>query len=282
MVSDVLPWVFILLAGLAVAIGVRYLLFWQARVVPFYPEERILCLAHRGVPSRAPENTLPAFQEAFKAGVDCVELDVMETADGVLIVKHDYHLEEDTEGNGYVWELPYAAIADLNAAHRWGGKIPPTRIPRLEDILKVLPEDVFINIELKIRRWFNPGFEEQVIAMIRRYYLVKRTIVSSFSPLSLLKVRRLEPELAIGYIWRETFMPWYLRRPYFVNLVHPDILHPHVIVTTPEIVDKVHRRGMKVNVWTVNNRPMVQYLKSIGVDGIFTDFPELVLQADRA
>ena len=138
---------------------------------------------------------------------------------------------------------------------------------------------MLINIELKIRRWFNPGFEEKVIAMIRRYYLVKRTIVSSFSPLSLLKVRRLEPELAIGYIWRDTHVPWYLRQPYFVNLVHPDVLHPHVIVITPETVDKAHRRGMKVNVWTVDIRPMIQYLESIGVDGIFTDFPDLVLQA---
>ncbi len=280
--SDVFTWVVILLTALTVVGVVRYLLFWRAREVTFYPEGRLLCLAHRGVPSRAPENTLPAFEEAFKTGVDGIELDVMESADGVLIVRHDYHLEEDTEGNGYVWELPYAAIAELNAAHRWGGKFPPTHIPRLEDILKVLPEDVLINIELKTRRWFDPGFEEKVIALVRQYYLVKRTIVSSFNPLSLLKVRWLEPELAIGYIWRDTLVPWYLRRPYFVNLVHPDFLHPHVIVMTPGIVDKAHRRGMKVNVWTVNNRPMIQYLKSIGVDGIFTDFPELVLQADRA
>ncbi len=279
--SDVFTWVVILLTGLVVARVVRYLWFWQARGVSFCPEGRLLCLAHRGVPSRAPENTLPAFQEAFKAGVDFIELDVMETADGVLIVSHDYHLEEGTEGNGYIWEQPYAAIAELNAAYRWGGEFSPTRIPRLEEVLEALPEDMLINIELKSRRWFNPGFEEKVIALVRRYYLVKRTIISSFSPLSLLKVRRLEPELAIGYIWRDTLVPWYLRRPYCLNLVHPDFLHLHVIVTTPEIVDKAHRRGMKVNVWTVNNRPMIQYLKSIGVDGIFTDFPELVLQAGR-
>ncbi|UCH62391.1 MAG: hypothetical protein JSU77_11385 [Fidelibacterota bacterium] len=280
--SGLIIGVVVFMAALAVGGIVRYLLFWQAREVPFFPENRMLCLAHRGVPSRAPENTLPAFQEAFNAGVDCVELDVMETADGVLIVRHDYHLEEDTEGSGYVWEQPYAAIAKLNAAHRWGDKFPATPIPRLEDILKELPEDVLINIELKIRHWFNPGFEEKVIAMIRQHRLVRRTIVSSFSPLSLVKLRRLEPELALGYLWRDTRVPWYLRRPYFVNLVHPDVLHPHVIVTTPKAVDRAHRRGMKVNVWTVNNRPMIQYLESIGVDGIFTDFPELVLRVNRA
>ena len=278
----VFTWVVILLAALAVVGAVRYLWFWQARQVPFYPEGRLLCLAHRGVPSRVPENTLPSFQEAFKTDVDGVELDVMETADGVLIVSHSHDLEQITGSSGNVWEMPYAAIASLNAAYRWGDKFPHTTIPRLEDVLEALPEDMLINIELKTRRWFSPGFEEKVIAMVRRYRLVKRSIISSFNPYALLKVRWLEPELAIGYIWRDTLVPWYLRRACFMNLVHPDFLHPHVRVVTPDVVAKAHRRGMKVNVWTVNNRPMIQYLESIGVDGIFTDFPELVLQASQA
>lgn len=277
----VFTWVVILLAALAVVGVVRYLWFWQARQVPIYPEGQLLCLAHRGVPSKAPENTLPAFQEAFKTGVDGIELDVMETADGVLIVSHDHDLERVTGSSGYVWELPYTAIASLNAACRWGDRFPHTPIPRLEDVLEALPEEMLINIELKTRRWFSPGFVEKVIAMVRRYRLVKRSIISSFNPYALLKVRWLEPELAIGYNWRDTLVPWYLRRPCFMNLVHPDFLHPHVVVVTPDVVAKAHRRGMKVNVWTVNNRPMIQYLESIGVDGIFTDFPELVLQASQ-
>jgi glycerophosphoryl diester phosphodiesterase len=280
--SAVLPWVFILLAGLAVAIGVRYLWFWRAREASFYPEGRLLCLAHRGVPSRAPENTLPAFQAAFEAGVDGIELDVMETADGVLIVKHDHDLERVTEGTGYVWETTYEVIADLDAAYRWRGAYPPTRIPRLEEVLEALPPEALVNIELKTWRWFNPGFEERVVALVRHHRLVKRTIISSFNPLTLTKVRRLEPELLIALNWWDVDVPWFLRRPYFASLVHPDFLHPSVDVVTRGVVARAHCWGMKVNVWTVNNRPMIQYLKSIGVDGIFTDFPELVLPAGGA
>ena len=267
-------------AGWLLAVAIRYLWFWRAGEVRFYPPGRLLCLAHRGMSSRAPENTLPAFQAAFEAGVDGVEMDVMETADGEVIVKHDHDLERVTEGSGYVWETTYEAIAGLDAAYRWGDAYPPTRIPRLAEVLEILPRDVLINIELKTRRWLNPGFEEKVVALVRQYRLVKRTIISSFNPVSLLRVRWLEPELTIGYIWRDTLVPWYLRKPYFVNLVHPDCLHPHVVVVTPEVVARAHRRGMKVNVWTVNNRPMIQYLASIGVDGVFTDFPELVFQAN--
>jgi len=275
-VPEGLWWLLLVLAGVVVAAGVRYVWFWRARGVSFYPEGRLLCLAHRGVPSRAPENTLPAFQLAFESGVDGIELDVMETADGELIVKHDHDLERVTEGIGYVWETTYEVIAGLDAAYRWKGAYPPTRIPRLEEVLAILPEDMLINIELKTRRWFNPGFEEKAVELVRRYHLVERTIISSFNPFALIKVRRLEPGLAIGLNWWDVDAPWYLRKPYFVNLVHPDFLHPSVDVVTREVVARAHRRGMKVNVWTVNNRPMIQYLKSIGVDGIVTDHPEVI------
>lgn len=274
-----LTWVLIYVAALSMVELIRYLVFWRAREVPFYPQERPLYLAHRGVPSRAPENTLPAIQEAFRLGMDGIEIDVMETADGELIVKHDHELEGSTEGTGYVWKTPYQSIAGLNAAHRWGDKFPPTGIPRLVDVLEVLPEHMIINIELKTRRWVNPGFEKRVVAAIRQHRLVKRTIISSYNPISLFKVRWLEPEVAIGYIWKDTEVPWYIKRPFWTCLVHPNSIHPSVEVVTSKQVEQAHRRRMRVNVWTVNNRPMVEHLKSIGVDGIFTDFPELLLQS---
>ncbi|UCD36963.1 MAG: hypothetical protein JSW54_08995, partial [Fidelibacterota bacterium] len=271
---DLIVWLFFLLALAMLAGVVRYLFFWQARTVPFYPENRPLFLAHRGAPHQAPENTLPAFQVAFDAGVDGIELDVMQTVDGELIVKHDHDLERVTEGVGYVWETPYDKIVKLNAAHRWEGAFPPTPIPRLEEVLAILPEDMLINIEMKTRRGKNPGLEKRVVELVRRYRLVQRTIISSFDPFSLIRVRRLEPDIAIGLIWW-IHSPWILRKLVFASSLHPDLLHPHAEVVTPDMVVKAHRRGMKVNVWTINNRPMIEYLQSIGVDGIFTDFPEL-------
>ncbi len=274
-----LIWVLIFMAALTIADLIRYFVLWRAREMPFYPKERPLYMAHRGVPSRAPENTLPAVQEAFRLGMDGIEIDVMETADNELIVKHDHELEGSTDGIGYVWEKTHPTLANLNAAHQWGDRFPHTGIPRLVEVLKALPEHMIVNIELKTRRWIEPGLAEKVVAAIRKYRLVKRTIVSSYNPITLLKVHWLEPEVAIGYIWNDTDVPWYIKRPYFVWLVRPDSMHPSVDVVTPEQVKRAHRRGMRVNVWTVNNRPMVEYLRSIGVDGIFTDFPELLLQS---
>lgn len=241
-----------------------------------------MCLAHRGVPSLAPENTLPSFEEAVEAGADGIELDVVETADGEVIVRHDFDLERTTDGTGYVWDTTYQALSQLNAAYRWQGRFPRTVTPRLADVLESLPDHMVLNIELKSNNWRSTGLEEKVVALVRRYRLVKRTIISSFNPYWLWRVRWLEPELRIGYILSDVDVPWSLRRPYFLNLVRPDLLHVGAEMVTPEMVIKAHRRGMKVNAWTVNNRPMIEYLKSIGVDGVFTDFPELVLSVDRA
>lgn len=270
-----------IIAG-SVAVGaIRRLWFWRARETPFHREGRLLCLAHRGVPSRAPENTLPSFQEAFKAGVDGIELDVTETADGEVIVKHDFDLEGTTDGTGYVWDTTYEQLSHLNAAHTWQGQSPKTRTPRLAEVLEMVPENMLIVIELKSHSWRSTGLEEKVVALVRRYRLVKRTIISSFNPYWLMRVRRLEPELRIGYILSNVEVPWILRRPYFLNLVRPDLLHVDAEILTPDMVIKAHRRGMQVNVWTVNNRPMIEYLKSIGVDGVFTDFPELMQPIDQ-
>ena len=268
------------ITGMAVIALVRYAFFWRVKEVPFYPAGRLLCLGHRGVPSEAPENTMPAFQAAIDAGVDGVEMDVMDTADGVIIVAHDYDLESSTEGTGYYWERTYEEIASLNASHRWAGGYELTRIPRLEEVLALFSDDILVNLELKTRRWRVPGLEKKVVELVRRHRNVRRTIISSFNPYSLLKVRLLEPALAIGYNWWNLDVPWYLRRPTFVNLVHPDCLHPGSHMVTPEVIAWAHRKGMKVNVWTVNNRPMIEYLRSIGVDGIFTDFPQLVHQVN--
>ncbi len=267
--------------GVFAALAVRRFRLWQARELPFYRSGELFCLAHRGIPTKAPENTLPAFTEAIKAGVDGIELDVQETSDGVVIVRHDFDLERTTDGQGYVWERTWDEISRLNAAHRQPEGYPPTPVPRLDEVLALIPGDMLIDIEIKSWHWRPTGIEAKVVDLVRKHNLVERTMISSFNPLVLLKVRRLEPQLALGLNWWDVDVPWLLRKPRLLGLVRPDCLHPSQAVVTPQVVARAHRRGMRVNVWTVNNRPMIEYLRSIGVDGIFTDFPELVAEVNR-
>ncbi|MCK4578779.1 MAG: hypothetical protein KAU50_08305 [Candidatus Marinimicrobia bacterium] len=254
----------------------------RRRSFPWFEPEQLLLFAHRGVPSRAPENTIPAFEEAIRSGVDGIELDVMETADGQLVVRHDWDLERTTDGTGYVWEHSYADIRQFNASHSWSGDFARTAVPTVGEVLDIIPASMLVNIEIKSYHWRSTALEDKVVAEVRRRGMVDRTIISSFNPFSLLKVKRLEPRLAIGFIWWDINMPWVLRRPYLLPLVRPDFLHATDRVVTPRVVKWVHLLGMKIYVWTVNNRPAIEHFKAIGADGIFTDFPELVKQVNRS
>ncbi len=237
------------------------------------------CYAHRGVQSLAPENTLPAFELAYQANVDGIELDVMLSRDGVPIVRHDFDLERTTDGTGYVWEHDWAYLSTLNAAHRWLD-YPHTPIPRLTDVLSGLPDEMIINIELKPNTWRSVGLEEKVIALVREHGVAERTVLSSFNPWWLMRCRRRAPEIPIALIWWDENVPWFLKKPYFLPVVKPDYLHSCIRVTTPQVVARAHARGMQVNVWTPNNRLLIAHLKTIGVDGIITDFPDLVQQVN--
>ena len=233
------------------------------------------CYAHRGLPKSAPENTLPAFELAYQADIDGIELDVMLSRDGVPIVRHDFDLERTTDGTGYVWQRDWSYLATLNAAHRWAD-YPHTPIPRLTDVLADLPANLIVNIEMKAHAWRSAGLEEMAISLVREHGVADRTVISSFNPWWLIRCRRLAPEIPIALIWWDENVPWFLKRPYFLPIVKPDYLHPCINVTTKQVVDKAHARGMQVNVWTPNNRPLIAHLAELGVDGVITDFPELV------
>ncbi|MEE9464952.1 MAG: glycerophosphodiester phosphodiesterase family protein [Candidatus Neomarinimicrobiota bacterium] len=276
--------VVLLLAALSVPLmlAIRRYRHWQARKLPFYKPGELLFMAHRGAPARAPENTLPAFAEAAVTGVDGIELDVQVTADGVVVVRHDYDLERTTDGEGYIWDQTWDELSRLNAAHRQPGGYPPTPVPRLEEVLPLIPKHMLVNIELKSERWVSTGVERKVVAMVQELGLVHRTLISSFNPFCLLRIRYLEPKLPLALNWWDVDVPWLLRKPRLLNLLQPDCLHPSVDVVTPEVVGRAHSHGVRVNVWTVNNRPLIDYLRSIGVDGIITDFPELVQKSINA
>ncbi len=255
---------------------------WRVRPLITLPPDRLVCWGHRGMPSKAPENTIPSFEAAIAAGVDGIEIDVMPTADGVLVVKHDFDLERQTDGAGLVQNITYEQLKKWNAAHRWPGGYPAQPTPRLEDVLALAPEGLLINIEMKANRWRPVGIERSVVDAVRQFGILDRTIVSSFNPNWLLNIRRLEPRLALGYLWWDVDVPWWLKRPTFYHWVRPEFLHPSANLVTAQLVDRAHRRGVRVNTWTVNNLPMIAHLKGLGVDGIFTDYPELVHKANQA
>ncbi len=118
-----------------------------------------------------------------------------------------------------------------------------------------------------------------LVKLIREKNLHNRVVVSSFHPFVIWRVKFLDKEVPTAYIWSNQLVPKILRKPWFINLVHPDMLNPEAHLITENLVSYARHKGMRLNAWTVNNYPAITWLLNIGVDGIISDYPHLMLKA---
>lgn len=233
---------------------------------------RPIIFAHRGASAYAPENTLSAFELALRQGADAIELDAKLTADGHVVVIHDQTVDRTTEGSGRVKDMRLADLRKLDAGSHFDFAFRGEKIPTLEEVLKAVGQLTYTNIELTNYGSMTDSLPEKVAALVGRLKLNKRVIFSSFNPLALFRIRRILPDVPIGLLalpgksggWARTWPG---------RLLSYQALHPDQSDVTPELVEKAHRRGKAVFVYTVNKTTDMRRLFDAGVDGIFTDDP---------
>ena len=228
--------------------------------------KKLICFAHRGASGHEPENTLSAVEKAIALGADWIEVDVYAVKDELIVI-HDERLERTTNGTGYVTEKPLAYLRSLDA-----GK--GQRIPTLREVLDSVNRRAGINVELK-----GPKTARLAVILIEEYvrerqWNYEQFIVSSFNRRQLIKVKKLNPHIRIGIL---IDLP---RRHYAIFARRYDAYSVHVQIdlARARFVARAHERGLKVFVYTVNSSEDIDRLQALGVDGIFTDFPELVVK----
>jgi glycerophosphoryl diester phosphodiesterase len=234
--------------------------------VPNHP----LVLAHRGANRRERENTIDAFEAAMALGADGVELDVRRTADGVLVVHHDPAID----GGALIVAQPFEA---LRAAAPW--------VPTLPEALAAL-DGAFVNIEVKCLPW-EPDPDPDAVVMQGVAMLVEalgirdRVVVSSFDLGALGSLRALNAHIAAGWLTHGQSIE---QAAEFAQLRGVPWIHPDVATAAadPAATVRVAReRGLRVDVWTVNDPAVAVALASAGVDALITDVPDQVLAAVR-
>lgn len=218
--------------------------------------------AHRGASGTEPENTLRSFRRALELGADWVELDVHRVEDS-LIVFHDDHLDRRTNGTGLVADRSLSYIRSLDAG---GGE----KVPLLEEVMRLLEGRAGVNVELKGKRTAAPAALELSDAILNRGWNPDRILVSSFDHSELVDFKERCPDIAIGALFTDT--------PADLDPVAKVMgcysVHLGRTQVTAVAVDEAHRLGMKVFVYTVNRTKDFQRMNDMGVDGIFTDYPE--------
>ena len=255
-------------------------------------EGRFQVIAHRGGADVAPEGTLLLFRQADSLGADVLELDLRRSADGALVVFHDRRVHRVTEDTGRVDQLTLARLQALDAGYRWspdGGRTHPyrgkgLRIPSLGEFLAAFPGRRLL-VELKSGRGDSA---QRLCDELRSRGMQSLAIVASFDHRTLGAFREACPEVATSASAREVAIDRGLRALRLDGLVEPAFDAYHVPesagpidLVTPGFVERARRRGLPVQVWTVNREKDMERLIEMGVDGIVTDRPERLIKLLR-
>ncbi|MDX9785535.1 MAG: glycerophosphodiester phosphodiesterase family protein [Desulfobacterales bacterium] len=224
-----------------------------------------ICFAHRGASGHAPENTLSAIQKALDMGACWIEVDVF-LADNELVVIHDSRLERTTDGVGDVTQQKISYLRALNAGNG-------EKIPFLKEVLDIAAGKAGVNIELKGADTAAP-----VAALVGSYVSQKRfdydhLIVSSFHHALLAEVKRCDSKILIGVLL-EKMCGDEVRAAERMGAYSIHISQKRV---DEAFVMEAHRLGMRVFVYTVNRADEVRQMKKLGVDGVFTNYPEICM-----
>ncbi len=238
-------------------------------------------IAHRGASADAPENTIAAFRKAVELGADYIEIDLRQSKDGELIVIHDGSVDRTTNGNGDVDELTFSELRKFDAGSWFDKKLNSEKIPSLQEVISLLGDSVQIIIEFKESNDSHPGFEEKVISLIKKNNLEQQTILKSFDPNVLERLRKRAPEIPLCYVYA-------LRLPWLGLIIDTGIsfgstfdfdveyLQPHRFFLSESFVKKAQSKGYKVIAWGVNSESAIREAIEFGVDGIETDHVERV------
>ena len=236
-------------------------------------EGTITVTAHRGDHRRAPENTAAAIRDAIAAKADYAEIDVQLSKDGVLVVTHDSDFSRMAGVAKKVWDLTYAEIRAIPLGAKAAPEFRNEPVPTFDEVLALARDRIRLNIELKYYGDHQPRLAERVVEALQARQMTSQVIIQCLEYEPLLEVRRLAPDLPVGYLMS-------------VNATHPgrlkvNFLGAELNRVTGAFVQAAHRRGQRVHVWTVDAPPDMERMIDLGVDDLITNEPEEALRRVR-
>ena len=220
----------------------------------------MICIGHRGASGHKPENTLSAFAHALELGCEWVELDVYHIEDELLVF-HDDTLDRCTNGTGNISDQSLAYLRGLDAGQG-------QQIPTLREVAALIDRKASINVELKGPKTAAPVCS-LLDELVSQGWHADQFLLSSFYHDELAKA---DPKYRRGVLFHKA-------RDYFATT---DTLGAWALNLSLKIVDadtvkRAHDRGLKVFVYTVNEPDDIDNMRTLGVDGLFSDYPDRVL-----
>ncbi|MFA6434920.1 MAG: glycerophosphodiester phosphodiesterase [Elusimicrobiales bacterium] len=257
---------------------------------------------HRGTSGTRPENTLAAFREALRVGVDVLEMDMNVTRDGVIVISHEKFVNPELclgpDGKKPSRRTPIISLSFEELEKYDCGSIknpgfpkqvpsPGEKIPSLAEVFELVKNStepaaakVRFNIETKIvpgEREMSPepeAFAKLVVDTAARYGMTARVIVQSFDWRTLRAVKKLEPAIKLSQLTEADLVDLAA----VAKTSRADFISPWFTWLTREDVDRLHAAGVKVAPWTLNDKKDIDTAVSWGVDAIITDYPAELIE----
>ena len=227
----------------------------------------ILVVGHRGAMGHVLENTIESVQKAIELNVDGIEIDVFKSKTGELVVYHDPFLSRLSNSNAFIEQISLDSIKNVELM---GGYF----IPTLNEIVDIIPEKIFLNIELKGQ---DTSFETNKIISnyLNTYnFPASKFIISSFIWDELKKIRSINKDIPIAILVDSLHkIDDAIKLAKQINAV---ALNPNKNFITKEIVNKIQSNNIKVYPYTINTLRNIRRVRSMGVDAIITDYPERI------
>jgi glycerophosphoryl diester phosphodiesterase len=266
-------------------------------------ERRVIAYAHQGGAWEAPSSTLHAIRAALAAGATGIELDVHATSDGYLVVSHDPTVDRTTNGSGNFADLTLAEVRELDNAYWWapGADVSPGLAPgrypfrgrgpgdrdfgvaTLEEVLEEFP-GVVLNLDIKQTAPEVAPYEEALAALLQRYGRGDDVIVASFLDRATDAFSSFAPDIptsagtaAVAAFFQAVRAGEDPPAMHHVALQVP-ATHVGMTLVDQPFVDIAHRVGLAVHVWTIEEATEMERLCDLGVDGIITDVPTVLVE----
>lgn len=224
------------------------------------PTSTILRIGHRGACGYRPENTLASIEHAINLRCHFTEIDVRRTADGILVLLHDERVDRTTDGQGSIAELALEDAQKLDAGSS-------QKVPTLEETLAITSGRIGLILELKV-----PGLTYDACATVRGSGFNGSVIYASFLHEELQHVRRIDPKAQTLALFK--------RLPEDPSATAISLQATHVGVridtVTKPLVHRLHDARLLVFVYTIDKPAAIKRMKMLGVDGIISDFPDLI------
>ena len=239
--------------------------------------KHMLLIAHRGGSGEAPENTLTAFELAFRGQADGVEADVRLTADGVPIIIHDPRFDRTAHQPGRVADTAYADLAKYDVGSWRDLRFASEHPPRLDEVVRWSADNrVLLRLHCK-------GPEAELTNLVRLTTQILWGVgdgaapaeIMASSPTALAAVRQTHPGIRTGLVVSDRVNDPTAR----AIAARAEWLHLPWASVTDTLVSQAHEASLAVDAWTVNDAPTAAAMASLGVDSIATDFPVAIRDA---